>query len=142
MNEQPSQQKFLLQLRNYYIDHVSHQPNHQELKENLLFYLKTLHQFQPDLISKYHDDVKDLILTVEGKTFPVEMETLARGRRGHTIRDRLESVVRQKSEQQAEQWFNYFIWCVPKQIREPWLGDLREDRERMANAGLSHWRIE
>jgi len=34
-------------------------------------------------------------------------------------------------------WLNTASFFVPKTIREPWLGDLREDRKRMAAAGCS-----
>lgn len=34
-------------------------------------------------------------------------------------------------------WINTAAFFVPKTIREPWLGDLREDRKRMAAAGCS-----
>src|SRR6266566_131614 len=34
-------------------------------------------------------------------------------------------------------WLNTAAFFVPKTIREPWLGDLREDRKRMVAAGCS-----
>ena len=39
-------------------------------------------------------------------------------------------------------WVDHLSWMVPKYLREPLLGDLREDRQKMAASGYSSFRIE
>jgi hypothetical protein len=39
-------------------------------------------------------------------------------------------------------WFCTFMFFIPKSIREPWLGDIREDRDAMFSEGRSRNRIE
>ncbi len=39
-------------------------------------------------------------------------------------------------------WFDGAVFLVPRGIREPWLGDLREDRVEMARKGAPRWWIE
>jgi hypothetical protein len=39
-------------------------------------------------------------------------------------------------------WFQYFTYCIPKSRSEPWLGDLREKRQKMASDGYSRRAIE
>lgn len=46
-----------------------------------------------------------------------------------------------KHEKEAS-WVEHLSWFIPKEIREPWLGDLLEDRERMSSKGYNQARIE
>ena len=39
-------------------------------------------------------------------------------------------------------WYARVVFLLPRQIREPWLGDLREDRMEMARKGAPRWWIE
>jgi hypothetical protein len=39
-------------------------------------------------------------------------------------------------------WVEHLSWFIPKEIREPWLGDLLEDRERMSSKGRNQAHIE
>jgi len=39
-------------------------------------------------------------------------------------------------------WLTRLTWFIPKEIREPWRGDLLEDREKMASEGCSRLHIE
>ena len=39
-------------------------------------------------------------------------------------------------------WFTRLTWFIPKEIREPWRGDLLEDREKMAGEECSRFHIE
>jgi hypothetical protein len=43
---------------------------------------------------------------------------------------------------QTDDWLSNFEWFIPKAIREPFLGCLREDRGRMAKRGFSRVQIE
>ena len=43
---------------------------------------------------------------------------------------------------QTDDWLSNFEWFIPKAIREPFLGCLREDRGRMAKRGFSRAQIE
>lgn len=39
-------------------------------------------------------------------------------------------------------WIARAVFLIPREIREPWLGDLREDRMEMARNGAPRWWIE
>lgn len=39
-------------------------------------------------------------------------------------------------------WFTRLTWFIPKEIREPWRGDILEDRDKMAGEGRSRLYIE
>lgn len=39
-------------------------------------------------------------------------------------------------------WFETLGFCVPRAIREPWMGDLREDRQLMVHAGRGRLFVE
>jgi len=39
-------------------------------------------------------------------------------------------------------WFAIWLFLVPQEIREPWAGDLSEDRAKMVRRGEPRWRIE
>jgi len=45
-------------------------------------------------------------------------------------------------DRQTDDWLSNLEWFIPKAIREPFLGCLREDRERMAKRGFSRAQIE
>jgi hypothetical protein len=41
-----------------------------------------------------------------------------------------------------ERGFQFFVYCVPKSLREPWIGEIRECREEMRLEGRPQWQIE
>jgi hypothetical protein len=135
MNETLSEKKLRL-LRNYIV-HMRSQD-----MEAFHRYVGDFDQLPPHVALTRLKGSFDMLLKLEGQRHVLEMKTLARWRRSNPIRDRLEEGLRQNRERQEKQWFDYVICCVPKQIREPWLGDLREDRERMAKDGQNYLRIE
>ena len=53
---------------------------------------------------------------------------------GSEVRVQEVSVARNTKE---TSWLEHLTCFIPKEIREPWLGDLLEDRERMASTGFS-----
>jgi hypothetical protein len=46
------------------------------------------------------------------------------------------------SRHKSPDWFSQATFLVPRQIREPWAGDLHEDRAKWARDGIPRWRIE
>jgi hypothetical protein len=46
-----------------------------------------------------------------------------------------------RSNELPGNWVEYWSWCLLKELREPWRGDLLEDRDRMAHEGYTSFQI-
>ena len=93
--------------------------------------------------------LRDLQAVIESRTFAMLVLRALTGRSSAAVLVELLKVFIKDSRRSPRlrdrgrfDWFSWAVFLVPRRIREPWLGDLREDRSNMARAGAPRWYIE